>query len=400
MKRVIGLLALGALCGLGFLFPGSLQADEGPITGAIKGTLVSGTSGAPVPNLEVVLQRYEGEQERDKQRTLSDAEGKFSFPKLETGKGTSYGLQVTYEGVEYYGPSIVVDEKKREVTVPLMVYETTGSNQDVSVITHHVLAEPEEGALWVKEVMVLQNTGNRVYVGTNEIAPEKKETLRISLPADAKELQLLEGLMSCCIVEAKNGFSDTMDIKPGKKEIMFSYKIDYGFSALELKKQINMKTDALDFYIPDRGIQARGENIQYAGTIGQGESKFLRLAGRTLGTGTKVAIQLEGLPLGRKILKGLGTAAGAALVGFGFVYPFVRRKRSRGKRKQDRGEEPQTKGSEEEESQRLVRAMAALDDRLDSGQISPEEHARTRRMLKEKIVQIRENWKNAELEES
>jgi len=144
-----------------FVFPVSSQITEDAADGKITGSIINGTTGEQIPDLEVILKQYERDQEKDQQKTLSDSQGNFSFPGLDRRKGASYILYTVYQGVEYYSPVLMFNEQTQEIPFEITVYEPTE------------------------------------------------------------------------------------DIKPGRKEIVFAYKIDYGFSSATLLKEINLITKTL-----------------------------------------------------------------------------------------------------------------------------------------------------------
>jgi hypothetical protein len=380
--------------GIVVLSPWGLVAGAEDGKGTIRGSLTNGTTGEQVSGVEVALQRYQGEQEKEKQTTISDSQGNFLFGDLERGEGTGYSLQIIYKGVEYYSPILMFPDQETEIPFDMAVYETTDSDKEISILRHHVLLEPGDGALWVREMMIVENRGNRVFVGTHEIATDKKETLRISLPPRAEELQLLRGLMSCCVVDMEDGFADTMDIKPGRKEVLFAYKVGYNGSRLDLSKRINMKTDSLDFFVPDRGIKVEGENVTYAGLIGEPGKQFLRFSGSELARGGDVVLTLKGFPWGRRFLKNMIPIVGVALIALGLVYPLMRRRR-RVAAEADRAQESGESLGPHEEREHLLREIARLDDQLDSGEISPDDHEKNRRVLKERAVKMTEALEEA-----
>lgn len=392
MKRVIRFFALLSLMGLLLLPPMGLLADENKGQGAISGSLTNGTTGERVPGVEVVLKRYEGDQEIEDQKTLSDPEGKFYFSGLDQGEGHNYILNTLYKGVEYDSPPVVFKDQQREIPLDITVYDTTDSDKKILVVMHHVLMEPREGALWVRELMIVENHDNRVYVGSHEIEPDKKETVRISVPPQAREIEPLRGLMSGYIVQLPDGFADTMGIKPGRKEIQFRYKVDYGTSNLTLPKRINLMTSSLDFFIPD-GIKAVGENVQYAGLVGEPGKQFLHFSGKNLPKDSQAALTLEGLLTKKKSFKGIAPILAIALVGIGLIYPLLRRRKKPGETKKEIEADSEEELTLQEERQNILRAIAELDDLMDSGQISPEEHHKKRRLLKERIVALTQTMK-------
>jgi len=396
MRAAVRSFVVLLFLGLMFLFPTGILADEDDAEGVISGSLINGTTGERVPGVALILQRYEGDQKRDEQKAVSSPQGNFSFSGLDWREGHSYVLQAVYKDVEYYSAMVVFDDQKREISFDMTVYDTTDSDQEISVVMHHVVTERKEGALWVRELMIVENHGNKAYVGAREIAPDKKETLRISLPARAQELQLLRGLMSCCIVELQDGFADTMDIKPGKKEILFAYKIDYGASSIDLRKRVSLRTDSLNFFIPDQGIRAKGENIQYAGLIGEPENRFLHFAAKELAKGSQVVLTLKGFPWGREFFKRIAPILGVSLMGLGLAYPLIRRRKKSDGTDLKTAQGSKGKSMLQDEREGMLRAIAELDDQLDSGQISREEHDKKRRVLKEKVIKIMETLQNTD----
>lgn len=385
----------GFVTALLLLFLSGWVSGEEGIRGSIRGSLVNGTTGETVSGVTVVLQRYEGEQEREKRKATSDAQGKFRFEDLDRGRGTAYRLQVVYKGVEYYSPVLTFEGPQAEISSDMTVYETTDSDEKVSVVMHHILTDPKEGALWVREMMIIENRGDRVFVGSRKIGPDKRETLRISIPPQAQELKLIRGLMSCCIVETEDGFADTMDIKPGRKDVVFAYKVDYGRSSLSFSKKINLLTHSLNVFVPDRGIRATGENLEYVGLIGEPENRFLHFARANLAKGSQVLLTLKGLPWQRKFLRRAAPILGIALLALGLLYPVIRRRRKPSGDETERDERPKSRSSLNRERRNLLQAIAQLDDDLDSGHVSREEHERKRRLLKERVVQITETLQGA-----
>ncbi len=388
-KVILGLLI--ASMGMMLLASGRLLAEQVGATGEISGRLINGTTGEHVSGVEVILQKYEGEQEKGKEKAVSDPTGRFQFSALDRRKGHSYRLQSVYKGVEYYSPVVMFDDQKQNISLDMTVYETTASDEKISVIMHHVLTERRDGALWVREMMVVENKDNRVFVGSREVGPDKKETLKISLPPKAQELELLRGLMSCCVVDIADGFIDTMDIKPGKKEYLFAYKIDSGSSKVDLRKKVNLRTASLNFFIPDKGLRAKGENIEYVGLIGEPGNQFLHYAAKELAKGSQVVVSLKGLPWGKRFFKKIVPILGAALLGVGLAYPLIRRRKGSNGGETEASDGPKGKLTPEEERQDILVAIAELDDQFESGKIAQEEHDEKRRALKKKAIKITES---------
>lgn len=354
-------------------------------TGVIRGKVLNGTMGGRgASDVEVTLHQYSNGQEKQRGSTKTDTAGAFSF--LELSLDTeAYYVRATYKGVEYYSPTVSFGDKK-ELRLDLSVYETTDKDTNISVKMHHVFLELEEGILWIQEIMVLENNGDRVYVGYHEVEPGKREVLRISLPKKATALQPLKGLMSCCIIQTEDGFIDTMDIKPGKKEIRFSYKVDYRYSRYELRKRLYTKTEFIDFLIPDQGIRAKSDMLEFRGAVdnpGNPGQRFLHLSGKGLTKGSQVVVELRGLAWGKGLFKVGIVGLVVVIMGIGLAYPFMRKRT--GKEAGVIGPKRAIPGDRRQE---LLWEIAYLDDLFESGEIAPKEYRSRRKRIMEEVKEV------------
>jgi hypothetical protein len=372
------------------------EAAQSQPTGVMRGKVINGTKGGPkVSGAEVFLYQIEGEQEKEKERTKTDRAGAFSFRGLRTGSDVSYSVRVLYKGVEYFSPKVSFGDR-RELPLSLSVYETTDQEKEIAVKMHHVVVKLEDGDLQVQEMMVLENRGDRVYIGLREVEPQKREVLQFSLPRKATDLGLSKNLMDCCIIATEGGFIDTMDIKPGRKEIAFYYKIKYGSSTYELTKSLHAKTESLNVFLPNNGIKAKSSQLEFKGVVGDQGAQFLHFAGSSLESGSRVEVDLSGLPQGKKFIKWAVTGAGIFLFGVGVSLPFLR-KRTRGweggKRMLQHRSRSQVLFEEREE---LLRNIAHMDGLFQSQQVDPGQYRSRRKQMMDRVILLTKQVKRLE----
>ncbi len=390
-KNRMNLFLGSVLAGLLMIFSVNGWAQEDSADGRIYGTLLNGTSAEPASDLEVILRTYEGKQKKPEQTTRTDSEGKFSFTSLERRKeGYTYSLKISYAEIDYYSSVFIFKEEQQEIPVEMFVYEKTDSNEHISVKRHHAVIDEEEGILWAQEVLIVENAGNRVYVGSEEIAPGKKETLRISVPSQAQDMRLLGGLGSSYLVETEDGFVDTLDIKPGRKEVIFGYRIGPTASTITLVKKVYATTGSLDFLIANlKGIQAEGENLEYLGLIGEPGKQYLHFSGKQLSSGMQVTLRLNNNPPQQTTsATEIVPVLGIILLCLGVISPLILRRKKSDGHKMGTDEEATTTPTLQKERQHILLTIADLDEQLDVGQISAEEHDEKRHLLKEKVVEL------------
>ncbi|MFB0507716.1 MAG: carboxypeptidase-like regulatory domain-containing protein [Thermodesulfobacteriota bacterium] len=383
---------IGALWVLSLILP-SMTTAQPQAAGMIRGKVLNGTTGGTeVADVEVTVHQYSGGQEQQRGSTKTKEDGTFSFSGLSLEKEKTYYLRALYQGVEYYSPTVAFEDKK-ELLLDLSVYEPTDKDTQIFVKMHHVFMEFKEGVLFIQEIMVLENHGDRVYVGSREVEPGKKEVLRISLPKKATAFEPLKGLMGCCIVQTEDGFIDTMDIKPGRKEIRFSYKVDYGSSRYKLSKRLYAKTESIDFLIPDKGIKAKSDMLEFRGSMGNPGQRFLHLKGKDLVKGSRIVLELKGLPWGKGLFKMAVVGLVVVIMGAGLSYPFMRKWLRKGE-----SGGPGIMGPEQptpvDRRQELVQEIAYLDDLFESGEIDPEEYRSKRKQMMEEVKEITREVRN------
>lgn len=367
--------------------PVSISIAQPQQTGVIRGTVHNVTAGGTeVAGVEITLHQYDGGQDRERGIIKTKNDGTFSFSGLSLEREKTYYLRAVYKGVEYYSQPVTFGDQK-ELFLDLPVYETTDRDTDIHVKMHHVFMGLVEGGLRIQEIMVLENRGDRVYLGSREVEPGKREVFRISLPESATAFEPLRGLMGCCILQAEDGFIDTMDIKPGRKEMRFSYVVDYGSSRYELGKKLYAQTESIDFLIPDKGIKATSDTLEFKGTFGNPGERFLHLAGKNLPKGSRIVLELGGLPRGKGMFKWGIIGLVIAIMSAGLSYPFMRKWLGKKERV-----EWSIIGSEMvnlvDQREEVLRNIAHLDDLFEYGEMDPEEYHSKRKQMMERAKEI------------
>lgn len=178
----------------------------------LEGRLTNKTPGGRgVGGVEIALIASRGEKE-ERQTTRTDPGGAFRFTNVAPEE--RYRVNLRYQGAEYNTEvTFKPGEGKRRIEIP--VYDATDDPGVLHVKVHHLLMEAGEGSLLVKELLLVENVGDRAFIGARPVGQGRRATLQFTLPEGADGLQYLSGLMECCVVPMGSGFVDTMDVKPG-----------------------------------------------------------------------------------------------------------------------------------------------------------------------------------------
>lgn len=354
-------------------------------SGIIKGQVTNKTlNGKGMDEIEVVLhQKVEG-KESERGRTRTDKTGFFAFNDVNPIKEAIYYTSTEYKGLRYYSNGSHF-HMKAPLTLDLVVYETTENDKQIHAKMHHIFFELNEGTLNVQELMIVENQGNTVYIGSQNMKSGKRETLKISLPKEATNIQYIEPFMPCCVIETEEGFTDTEDIRPGIKKFSFFYTVDTTGSSYTFVKGITLDTDHIDFILPKIGVTVMSNQLEvreFRATSGKG---FFHLSGKNVNKGARIIVELSGLPWMKSLYKWIIIGLVILLIGTGLAFPFVNQKKLQNKNglKKEPGQKNLT-----EERRKLLQAIAELDDLSESGEIDPEEYQARRNELLEKATEL------------
>jgi len=358
-------------------------------SGIIKGKVTNQTlNGKGMDGIEVVLHQQVKGKDSEAGRSITDRTGSFAFKEANLLKEAIYYISGEYRGLRYYSRGSHFHEKE-PLTLDLEVYEPAENGKQIHVKMHHIFFELNEGSLNVQEIMIVENQGNTVYIGSQNVKSGKRETLKVSLPKEAAGIQYMDPLTPCCVVETEDGFTDTKEIMPGKKKVSFSYTIDTTGSSYVFIKDISLDTDHIDFIIPNTGpntgIKVMSEQLEIKESTANSGEDFFHLSGKTLNKGARIVVELSGLPWMKSLYKWIIIGLVILLIGIGLVIPFLNRKKQQDINGLEK--KPSDKNLTEER-QRLLQTIAELDDLSEYGEIDPDEYQTKRNELLKKATEL------------
>ena len=372
--RALGLQAL--LLGIGLLFARPISASA-PAPAAppatISGIVENHTAGKrPASGLTLKLTALVNGTEQGSKDATTDARGRFVLS-VPADPQRSYVVKITYKGGEYESPAITFKPGQSLRQVHMRVYEPTSDPSVLKVNVHHIIVEPGEGAVQVAELLVFTNSTDRTYVGGQPRADGKRETLRFNLPAGAANLQYMQGLMECCVSTTDTGLVDTMDVEPGMREIAYSYTLPVSRASLALTRRLDYSAERLEVF-GNRAAQFAVSPLAPQDDVKTEQGVYARFSGTSLDAGTDIRLAVSGLPVPRSSRRRAAIAAFAGLAAAALIFPFLRR----GRRSAERRGLTQTR-------EELIRAVAALDDRFEAGEIPEDEYGTRRARLMDEL---------------
>jgi hypothetical protein len=392
------LLVVATLVAAGL--PPSARAQE---AGIIDGQLVNGTAGGAVPaGLEVIVHVLQNRAKTDERRVRADADGRFRVDGLATGPDMLYFPIVEYQGVPYFPDRPVVFDGPGPVHVDISVFEPTPTPDAVSFERLNMLIlDVSPSALMVMEMGAVVNGGDRTFAADPQ-ATGSARTLRFSLPPGALQITPQAGLVSDALESTPDGFATTDPVRPGRREIAFSYQLPYDSSALDLTRTFALPVGVFTLYVPDGVADVVGPGMALQGTADLGGRRFRQYAVQGLAPRAAVRFRLTGLPaplFARPGQLGLVVAGASGLILLGAVLLALRRGRRRVPAGRAAESAPPTDLAAESASPAnlrpasaerlaLVRAVAQLDEQFAAGRLDEATYQAERQAQKARLVAL------------
>ncbi len=310
-------------------------AMTGAATGAgtIAGQVVARSAGAsPIGATDVFLHAFAKSTGQELGAPISartDGTGRFAFADVETGSERGYVVTVDHRGVRYSSDLIVFQPGETSVSADIEVFETTDAGEWIWLRQQHVIVTPDRpgGTLQVVEIAIVENAGDRTFVGASSGAGA--ETVRLPLPAQAYDVDM-GGVLAKNAAMVPGAVVFTGPLRPGQTQLVLSYSLAFT-GTYTLPKLLSLDTDAMDVLIEDVGIVARSSQLSGPVSAEASGKRFLRLSGRGIAAGTVVSVQLSpagsaGAPFSADALAPLGLVALVGATGYLLVAPRLRRR--------------------------------------------------------------------------
>ncbi len=214
-------------------------------SGMIKGRVRNITTGKPEAGQNVVLISYMGDRPQEKHFTESDSLGSFSFSSLRWNR--SYEIMLFHNGVQYVSGKMVFLPGEDRITLDLPVYDTTTSDEDVSLQSLNLIVYPDDRGsnVNVTSLYVFENSGDTVFTG----GPEGSDaaTLVFSVPEEAVDVTFSDGVNTEAIERQGEKLYSKLPFLPGMKRIALGYSIP--LSQIQGKFQIGFDYEVNDLAV-------------------------------------------------------------------------------------------------------------------------------------------------------
>lgn len=353
------------LCCIAFLLVGFSHAT--PANSLVVGRVTNGTYSNPQHGCVVLLVRQAAEPEIVGQDT-TDEHGRFSFREAD-GDDALWFLFASYAGVNYH-------QRLSDGPNEIAVYETTGSDTALSVVSHHIIVNAAERR--VQQILIVRNSGNRTF----RTGGGHGHGLEILLPDGVTEVRDgPQGLHTHGRI-----LVNPDPVRPGHSQLPFAFDMP---ASGRLSQTLSYPTRAVDVLIHPPEAEITAGALQDRGEDTFGQQSFRRFSGAGFNRGDRIDLGINASTWSFSALWGdietrIGVLLGLA-IGFALLAVFFRPARKSGSHaRATAGGPPDLRARRTA----LMHQIADLDDRYEKGRLPEEEYRTRRNALKAELVEM------------
>lgn len=194
-------------------------SQSGTITGQVRNI----TTQKPQEGQDVALVSYMGDRKEERHFAKSDSLGAFSFSSLRWDR--SYEIMLFHRGVQYVSGKMVFLPGKDEITLDLPVYDTTSSDENISLRSLNLIVYPDNGggSVNVTSLYVFENSGDTVFAG-EQTGPDTT-TLVFSIPEEAEDVTFSDSVNPEAAERKGEKLYSKLPFLPGMKRIALGYSL-------------------------------------------------------------------------------------------------------------------------------------------------------------------------------
>ncbi|MEK6223328.1 MAG: cytochrome c, partial [Thermodesulfobacteriales bacterium] len=260
--------------------------EDGAASGSISGQVVNETNDGPAPGIELTLTSYMGDKPTGDKTLKSDEQGNFSFDGLNWDR--SYAIIVNFKGAQYSTGKMVFYPNEDTKIINLPIYDPTVDEDTIKITEAQMIVQVEQGSLSVADLTLYDNTGDKIYVGGKDLEDGRRESLRVSTPKQAQNLNFIHGLNPEDVVNTEYGFADTASVLPGQKRVVYAFNLPLNSGTTAFEKTIDYPTENFLLLVSEstKNVEVIGLNGGEAVQIH--DESFLKWTGEDLKPGHSI----------------------------------------------------------------------------------------------------------------
>jgi len=349
--------------------------------GSVIGVIENDTIGASVPGgLDVNLVVSDEQAFVFSTATIADENGRFAFDDVDIVPGRFFLAYVDYKEVRYVSDALHFPEGDAVLDLSIQIFETTDDDSGLRIRRLHLIFElAADNQINVTQVWVIDGLEDRTV-----IEGDGTGVIDIHLPAGFSNLGINDSISpEGRYLLSDTGFIDRAPVQPGKPvELVFAFALPYE-SGFDYSQLLRYPVDAVVVMLVSEELSVQADGLEDLG-----RRDVAGFSMRSYGMGSMQSGELLAVRLGSKaaMLRGdnalvlyVSAAIFLIIAALIILLRFVRTKRL------DR-EVDSIPRNLRDNYQALIKAIAALDDAFDTGELAEDAYQRERAKLKKQAL--------------
>ena len=272
-------------------------------TGTISGFVSNGSADSSlVPNIEVTLFINKGHSVIDDStfQQTTDSKGRFEFKNLAIDSTIVYYPRANFNSIIYYGQPVRFNSKINSVQSNVVVFDTTSSADKIMVQLEHLFIDAEPGKVIIREIFIVNNLGEKTFIGKNFDNPSQHYVLQFPLPAGYADLEILTPeAMDWVRVQGQTLFHTEL-MSPGSRQFSYRLVVPSKRNEVQFLRPILYPIGAANIFVSNPDLVIEGPDVAAMGEFNIRGTSFQRYSVTHLMPGMELNLTIKNLP-GRTI---------------------------------------------------------------------------------------------------
>ena len=200
---------------------------------------------------------------------------------------TAYGTVPSAVAAMHAGPP--------DHRVSVTVWESTEEPPPWSIRTRQILARRTEEGLYIKELMVVDATGDKTWIGRKD-ADGKRATLELPLSGNTGRADFYGGFVGSTTDLVNGRLVSRAPVFSGATQFVFGYVVPVTDGKASVEITCPADTAELAFAVLDDGSKVSVKGLEAGDPIPKGKQKLRVYVAKKVKAGEKVTATLSGIP--------------------------------------------------------------------------------------------------------
>lgn len=269
-------------------------------TGKISGFVYNGSADSTiVAGAEVNLLVNRGHTIVDDSSYIqtTDAKGHFEFQGLKLDSTLLYYPRSTFVDIVYYGQAVRLTNDQPIAQSDVIVYDTTSSAEKIVLQLEHLFIDAEPGKLLFREIFVMNNVGNKTFIGEHFDQPNQHFVLQFHLPDGFEDVEILTQEAQNMVRIEGNRLYHTELMSPGSRQFSFRFAVPTKKSEWRFSRPIVYPSGGINIFVSNPELTLQGPGIMNQGEFSIRGINYQRYSAFHLMPGMELNFTIANIPV-------------------------------------------------------------------------------------------------------